>query len=46
MSLGDQIMTTLIDGIGVFISALIEAAFAAFVTPFFEMIYSWFFPAA
>ncbi len=42
MSHGDQVVTQLIGGVGTWFSALIGAFFGEFVTPFFNLVASWF----
>lgn len=42
MSLGDQFMTEFVNLVGVFVSALITSFFGAFVTPFLDLVASFF----
>ncbi len=39
MSPGEQLIAVLVDLVGTFFAALIDAAFGAFVIPFFEAIF-------
>ncbi len=44
MSLGDQIISTMVDAFGVFLAAIIDAVFTAIIVPLFEAVFAALFP--